>query len=175
MQIRNFSRALLPLVALFTLPHGDIAAQQQPAARPAQRPQPETAGRAARDSSRTARDSSRTAFTPAPPGVTMPARGTSPQAEALRRLTWRSVGPANAAGRISVIVGVAGDPSTYYVAGANGGIIKTTNAGTTFKPLFDKQDISSIGAIAIAPSDPNVLYVGTGEGNPRNNSSIGDG
>ncbi len=64
---------------------------------------------------------------------------------------------------------------TYYVAGANGGIIKTTNGGTTFKPIFDKQDVSSIGAIAIAPSDPNVIYVGTGEGNPRNNASVGDG
>jgi photosystem II stability/assembly factor-like uncharacterized protein len=95
--------------------------------------------------------------------------------ETVRRLNWRSVGPANNAGRISVVVGVPGDPYTYYVAGANGGIIKTTNAGTTFKPIFDKQDVSSIGAIAIAPSDPNVLYVGTGEGNPRNNASIGDG
>ncbi|HUQ81859.1 MAG TPA: FlgD immunoglobulin-like domain containing protein [Gemmatimonadaceae bacterium] len=85
------------------------------------------------------------------------------------------MGPANNAGRISVVVGVPGDPYTYYVAGANGGIIKTTNAGTTFKPIFDKQDVSSIGAIAIAPSDPNVIYVGTGEGNPRNNASIGDG
>jgi len=95
--------------------------------------------------------------------------------EAVRRLNWRSVGPANNAGRISVVVGVPGDPYTYYVAGANGGIIKTTNGGTTFKPVFDKQDISSIGAIAIAPSDPNVIYVGSGEGNPRNNASIGDG
>ncbi|MDQ6828687.1 MAG: glycosyl hydrolase, partial [Gemmatimonadota bacterium] len=85
------------------------------------------------------------------------------------------MGPANNAGRISVIVGIPGDAYTYYVAGANGGIIKTTNAGTTFKPIFDKQDIASIGAIAIAPSDPNVLYVGTGEENPRNNASIGDG
>jgi len=98
-----------------------------------------------------------------------------PVTEAVRRLNWRSVGPANNAGRISVVVGVPGDPYTYYVAGANGGIIKTTNGGTTFKPIFDKQDISSIGAIAIAPSDPNVIYVGSGEGNPRNNASIGDG
>ncbi|HEX5073105.1 MAG TPA: hypothetical protein VFW03_07870 [Gemmatimonadaceae bacterium] len=105
-------------------------------------------------------------------------KGTSPRdpvSDAVRRLNWRSVGPANNAGRISVIVGVPGDPYTYYVAGANGGIIKTTNGGTTFRPIFDKQDVSSIGAIAIAPSDPNVIYVGTGEGNPRNNASIGDG
>jgi photosystem II stability/assembly factor-like uncharacterized protein len=95
--------------------------------------------------------------------------------DALKGLKWRSVGPANNAGRISVITGVPGDPYTYYVAGANGGIIKTTNGGVTFRTLFDKQDVGSIGAIAIAPSDPNIIYVGTGEENPRNNASIGDG
>ncbi len=105
-------------------------------------------------------------------GTTTPA---ARDAEALKGLKWRSVGPANNAGRISVITGVPGDPYTYYVAGANGGIIKTTNGGVTFKPLFDKQDVGSIGAIAIAPSDPNIIYVGTGEENPRNNASIGDG
>ena len=92
-----------------------------------------------------------------------------------KRLRWRSVGPANNAGRISVVVGVPGNRDVYYVAGANGGIIKTTNGGVTFKPIFDKQSVGSIGAIAIAPSDPNVIYVGTGEENPRNNASIGDG
>ena len=93
----------------------------------------------------------------------------------LRHLRWRSVGPANNAGRVSVVAGVPGNRDVYYVAGANGGIIKTTNGGVTFKPIFDKQDIGSIGAIAIAPSDPNIMYVGTGEENPRNNASIGDG
>jgi len=96
-------------------------------------------------------------------------------AEVLKRLRWRSVGPANNAGRISVVTGVPGDPLTYYVAGANGGIIKTTNGGTTFESIFDEQSAGSIGAIAVAPSDPNIVYVGTGEGNPRNNASVGDG
>ena len=109
----------------------------------------------------------------APSGT--PAAIKDPTAEAIAGLKWRSVGPANNAGRISVVHGVPGDPGTYYVAGANGGIIKTTNAGTTFKPVFDKQSVGSIGAMAIAPSDPNIIYVGTGEGNPRNNASIGDG
>ena len=68
-----------------------------------------------------------------------------------------------------------GNRDVYYVAGANGGIIKTTNGGVTFRPIFDKQDVGSIGAIAIAPSDPNIIYVGTGEENPRNNASVGDG
>ncbi len=110
----------------------------------------------------------------AAPSVAL-ASAKDPIADAVAGLKWRSVGPANNAGRISAVHGVPGDPSTYYVAGANGGIIKTTNGGTTFKPIFDKQSVGSIGAIAIAPSDPNVIYVGTGEGNPRNNASIGDG
>ncbi len=96
-------------------------------------------------------------------------------ADLLKRVEWRSVGPANNAGRISVVTGVPGDPLVYYVAGANGSIIKTTNGGTTFKPIFDAQSAGSIGAIAVAPSDPNIVYVGTGEGNPRNNASVGDG
>lgn len=95
--------------------------------------------------------------------------------DAIRRLHWRSVGPANNAGRISVVTGVPGNRDVYYVAGANGGIIKTVNGGVTFKPIFDKQSVGSIGAIAVAPSDPNVIYVGTGEENPRNNASVGDG
>ncbi len=66
----------------------------------------------------------------------------------LKGLRWRSVGPANNAGRISVVVGVPGNRDVYYVAGANGGIIKTTNGGITFKPIFDKETVGSIGAIA---------------------------
>ena len=93
----------------------------------------------------------------------------------LRHLRWRSVGPANNAGRVSVVAGVPGNRDVYYVAGANGGIIKTINGGITFKPIFDRQPVGSIGAIAVAPSDPNIIYVGTGEENPRNNASIGNG
>ncbi len=99
----------------------------------------------------------------------------APELAALKRLTWRSIGPANQAGRISVIVGIPGDPSTFFVAGANGGVFKTTNGGTTFHAVFDDKPVVSIGAIAIAPSDPMIVYVGTGEENPRNNASIGDG
>ena len=108
----------------------------------------------------------------ATPAAATPAPG---PAELLKRLPWRAVGPINNAGRISVVTGVPGDPLTYYVAGANGAIIKTTNGGNTFKPIFDEQSSGSIGAIAVAPSDPNIVYVGTGEGNPRNNASVGDG
>ncbi|HEY2908514.1 MAG TPA: hypothetical protein VGJ29_21585 [Vicinamibacterales bacterium] len=98
-----------------------------------------------------------------------------PEIDALKRLTFRNIGPANQAGRVSVIVGIAGNPDTFYVSGANGGVFKTVTGGTTWKALFDHQNVLSIGEIAIAPSNPNVVYVGTGEENPRNNASFGDG
>src|SRR6266852_1920503 len=75
----------------------------------------------------------------------------SPEMQALKRLTFRNIGPTNQAGRVSVIVGVPGDPSTFYVAGANGGVFKTVNGGTTWKPIFDDQDVLSIGEVALAP------------------------
>src|SRR5262245_60552909 len=99
----------------------------------------------------------------------------SPEMDALKRLTFRNIGPANQAGRVSVITGIPGNPFTFYVAGANGGVFKTINGGTTWRPVFDNQSVLSIGEIAIAPSNPDILYVGTGEENPRNNASFGDG
>jgi photosystem II stability/assembly factor-like uncharacterized protein len=98
-----------------------------------------------------------------------------PEAVALANLRWRSIGPANMGGRVTDIIGLPGNPDVYYVAGANGGIHKTTNGGVSFKPIFENQEVYSIGAITIAPSDNNVLWVGTGEGDPRNSASFGDG
>ncbi len=94
---------------------------------------------------------------------------------ALKNLRWRNIGPANMGGRVTDIIGIPGDPNTFYIGGACGGIFKTTNGGTTFSALFQDQEVLSIGAIAIAPSDKNVLYVGTGEGDPRNSASFGNG
>ncbi|HTK29003.1 MAG TPA: hypothetical protein VL309_05605 [Vicinamibacterales bacterium] len=93
----------------------------------------------------------------------------------LGALRWRSIGPANTGGRVTAVEGIAGDPTTFYVGAADGGIWKTVNAGTTFRPVFDHQSTLSIGALAVAPSDANVVYAGTGEGNPRNSVSFGDG
>ena len=90
-------------------------------------------------------------------------------------LKWRNIGPANMGGRVSAIEGVAGDPNTYYVGGADGGIFKTINNGVTFDEIFNDQDAYSIGAIAVSPSDANVLWVGTGEGDPRNSVGYGRG
>jgi photosystem II stability/assembly factor-like uncharacterized protein len=89
-------------------------------------------------------------------------------------MKWRQIGPFRG-GRVVAVSGVPGDPSTWYFGGVAGGVWKSTDAGASWKPMFDEQKISSIGAIAVADSDHNVVYVGTGEACPRGNISYGDG
>jgi photosystem II stability/assembly factor-like uncharacterized protein len=91
-----------------------------------------------------------------------------------RGMKWRQIGPFRG-GRSLAVTGVAGDPETFYFGGTGSGVWKTTNGGQDWTPLFDKQPVSAIGAIAVAPSDANVIYVGTGEGCIRSTSSYGDG
>lgn len=93
----------------------------------------------------------------------------------LENYNWRAIGPANMGGRVTDIDGVPGDPSTFYVSGADGGIFKTTNGGVSFDPIFENQRAYSIGALTIAPSDNNIIWVGTGEGDPRNSVGYGWG
>src|SRR5215471_3842804 len=90
------------------------------------------------------------------------------------QLQWRMIGPFRG-GRIAAVSGVIGDATTFYFGSVGGGVWKTTNAGTTWVPIFDSQPIASIGAIAVAPSNPNVIYVGTGEADIRSQNSFGDG
>ncbi len=106
--------------------------------------------------------------------TTPPAPNTVPES-ALAKMNWRSIGPANMGGRVTALAVVESDPTTYYVATASGGLLKTTNNGTTFSFVFEKEATISIGDVAVAPSDPNVVWVGTGENNPRNSASYGDG
>ncbi len=89
-------------------------------------------------------------------------------------MQWRQIGPFRG-GRALAIEGVPGEPDTYYFGGVAGGVWKTIDGGANWVPLFDKEDISSIGAIAVAPSDHNVLYVGTGEAAIRGNTTYGTG
>ena len=93
----------------------------------------------------------------------------------LKNLQWRSIGPAIMGGRIDDIAAVESNPNIFYVGAATGGVWKTVNNGTTFEPVFDEQGSTSIGDIAIAPSDPSIIWVGTGEANNRQSSSWGDG
>src|SRR5690348_4174285 len=93
---------------------------------------------------------------------------------ALKGMKWRQVGPFRG-GRALAVAGVAGDPETYYFGSVAGGVWKTTNGGLTWAPMTDKTGIMSVGAVAVAPSDPNVIYVGTGESCWRGNISYGDG
>ena len=89
-------------------------------------------------------------------------------------MQWRQVGPFRG-GRALAIEGIAGEPDTYYFGGVAGGVWKTTDGGANWTPLFDKEAISSIGAIAVAPSDHNVVYAGTGEAAIRGNTTYGIG
>src|SRR5438309_730098 len=91
-----------------------------------------------------------------------------------KKLKFRLVGPA-AGGRVCRAAGVPGDPRTYYLAASAGGVWKSTDGGVHWGPVFDDQPCSSIGSLAIAPSDPNVIYVGTGEANIRGNVAPGNG
>jgi hypothetical protein len=90
-------------------------------------------------------------------------------------LSWRSIGPAMFAGRVADVAGVPGEPDILYVAAASGGLYKSTNGGTSFEPIFETGNTLSIGAIAVQSDNPDVVYVGTGEGAVRNSISLGDG
>lgn len=85
-----------------------------------------------------------------------------PDASQFSALKWRLIGPFRA-GRVTAVAGVPGDLNTYYFGTPGGGVWKTVDAGQVWKPIFDKVHVSSIGALAVAPSDPHVIYVGTGE------------
>jgi photosystem II stability/assembly factor-like uncharacterized protein len=93
----------------------------------------------------------------------------------LDQVPWRSIGPANMGGRIVALAVVPSDPHTWWAATASGGLLKTTNNGITFEHQFDKETTVSIGDVQVSPSHPNIVWVGTGEHNPRNSSSWGDG
>src|ERR1700674_5036784 len=105
----------------------------------------------------------------AKPAAEAPEKRSGPFAE----LKYRFIGPPG--NRVSAVVGVPGDANTYYAGAASGGVWKSTDAGVHWKAVFDEQPVQSIGSIAIAPSDPNVVWVGTGETFIRSNVSIGNG
>jgi photosystem II stability/assembly factor-like uncharacterized protein len=105
---------------------------------------------------------------PIPSATTIPAEWT-------RTLNWRCIGPASMGGRIVAISVYEADPTTYWIATASGGLLKTTNNGVTFEHQFDREATVSIGDVCVAPSNKDIVWVGTGENNPRNSVSYGDG
>jgi len=93
----------------------------------------------------------------------------------LKGLEFRALGPVVAGGRVTAVVGVPDHPGTLYVGAAAGGVFKSTDGGNSWKPVFDKEPDASIGAIALAPSNPNLVWVGTGEANIRGDVMAGHG
>ena len=91
----------------------------------------------------------------------------------ISQLKFRHIGPIG--NRVTCVSGITNDPLTYYVGAASGGVWKTSDGGLNWKPIFDDQEVHSIGAIAVSPSDPMTVYVGTGESSIRSNVSIGNG
>ena len=109
-------------------------------------------------------------------GPGRPARADGPgfDPSLLRELRWRPIGPFRG-GRTKSATGVRGRPGLFYIGAVNGGVWKSNDYGRTWQPIFDDQPTGSIGAIAVAPSDPDVIYVGSGEGMQRPDLSTGDG
>src|SRR5438093_11312341 len=107
-------------------------------------------------------------------GVLTAAGAESYDSGLLRELRWRMIGP-HRGGRTKAAAGIPDRPGVFYVGACNGGVWKTDDYGRTWTPIFDDQPTGSIGAIAIAPSNPDILYVGSGEGLQRPDLSTGDG
>src|SRR6201997_190246 len=105
---------------------------------------------------------------------TLSASAQSVPPELINGLKWRLIGPFRG-GRAVAVAGVPGDSTTFYFGSVNGGIGKAPVAGFLWKPIFDRQPVASIGALAVAPSDPRTIYAGTGESDIREDLSSGNG
>src|SRR5512138_80856 len=107
-------------------------------------------------------------------GLAAPADSQGYDPSFFQEMRWRMIGPFRAS-RTKAGTGVPSQPNVFYIGVVNGGVWKTTDYGRTWDPIFDEQGTGSVGAIAVAPSDPNIVYVGSGEGLQRPDLSTGDG
>lgn len=96
-------------------------------------------------------------------------------AAAYANLSWRSIGPAIAGGRVAAVAGTPQNDQLYYLGTAGGGVWRSINGGATWEPVFEKEAVAAVGAVAIDPTNERVVWAGTGEANPRNDVSFGDG
>lgn len=107
--------------------------------------------------------------------LTSRAQSITPESKLLSEMYFRNIGPSVAGGRVHDVVSLSNDPSTIYLATASGGLWKTTNRGTTWKPISDNIGVSTFGDLVISPSNPNIIWAGTGEQNNRQSTSWGNG
>ena len=98
-----------------------------------------------------------------------------PVEELVEALNVRHIGPGTMSGRVTAIAVPYNEPEVIFVGTASGGLWKSTSAGVTWEPIFDHQPTQSIGAVALSPLNPDLVWVGTGEGNPRNSHTSGRG
>ncbi|MER3465228.1 MAG: hypothetical protein C4329_13255, partial [Chitinophagaceae bacterium] len=95
--------------------------------------------------------------------------------DAFKNMKPRNIGPSSMSGRVTAIDVVNSNQNIWYIGTASGGVWKTENAGASFAPIFDEQPTLNIGSVAVQQNNPNIVWVGTGEGNPRNSLNIGEG
>src|SRR5210317_1560498 len=109
------------------------------------------------------------------PALTQPVAGQTLTEDQLEVIRYRSIGPTRQSGRFVDIAVPKQQPHTFYIASASGHLWKTTNRGISFEVLFENENVFSIGAVAVAPSDPDILYLGSGEANNSRSTYWGDG
>ena len=138
-----------------------------------QQPQPATPSTPPRDPAEGTQATASKA-TSAPQATAAPAGSSTPSLDT-KPLRWRAIGPANMGGRIADFAVVEKDPATIFAAVGTGGVLRSSNNGTTWTPVFDKQAVASTGSVAVSQNNPKIVWVGSGEGNSRNSSSWGNG
>jgi hypothetical protein len=93
----------------------------------------------------------------------------------LDALSARNIGPAGMSGRVAAVAVVHSDPTRIFIGASTGGVFRSVDGGVTWAPVFDDQPVLGVGAVAVFQPNPDLVWVGTGEGNPRNSAGVGDG